>query len=331
MPAARESKPASVSERPGRGLIRLDLSTGDPTATSCLAKVTSRREVASHRLVDAALPGLSPRFFQAVPLGDGDPARQHYLLLMEDCGAHAPITTLTALVSGQLRRHVCQTSVKAAIRHLASVHRHFETRIGELEMLGIPPVSIGHAPDAREFARTIDLAIDLSGRDRCSESLVARCAAVSAEMSDFFARLQNKARHTLVHGDFHFDNILVRKADELIIVDWGAAATANPCWDLVFCELGELAAYLHAAYRQARQYRVQFLEDHRAAVAVRMFVLLRAAAALPGRQQTALRPAVDVIVRNLARVTSRPYQGGIGFSNGARMHAPAQEPIAAGV
>jgi hypothetical protein len=251
MPAALESKPASVSERDSRGIIRLNLPTGDTTATSCLAKVTSWREVVAHRLVDAALPGLSPRFFQGVPLGDGAPALQRYLLLMEDCGANAPVTTLTALFFGQRVRSACQTSLTAAIRRLAAVHRHFEICTGELEMLGIPPVSMGRVPDAREVASTINRAIDLSESSCRNESLVTRCAAVAAEMSDFFTRLQNKARHSLVHGDFHFDNILVREPDELIIVDWGAAATANPCW--AWCFVG--SASLRSIFTQTTDRR----------------------------------------------------------------------------
>jgi hypothetical protein len=99
---------------------------------------------------------------------------------------------------------------------------------------------------------------------------------------------------------------------------------------LVFCGLGELTIYLHADHRQARRCRLEFLEDHRAAVAIRMFFLLRTAVALQGRQQAALQPAIDVTVRNLARAVSSPYLGGIGFSNGARIRALALKPIAAG-
>jgi hypothetical protein len=180
MPASLESRPASASERDSRGIIRLDLSNGDTTATSCLAKVTSWREVVAHRLVDAALPGLCPRFFQGVPLGDGAPALQRYLLLMEDCGANAPVTTLTGLFSGRRGRRACQMSLTAAIRRLAAVHRHFETCTSELEMLGIPPVSMGRVPDAREVASTINRAIDLSESSCRNENLVTRCAAVAA-------------------------------------------------------------------------------------------------------------------------------------------------------
>jgi aminoglycoside phosphotransferase (APT) family kinase protein len=132
-------------------------------------------------------------------------------------------------------------------------------------------------------------------------------------MSDFFNRMQNKETHTLVHGDLHFDNILVNETDRPIIVDWGAAGTANPCWDLVFFGPGELAIYLHARRTHGRRRRLDFLEDHRAAVAVRMFDLLRAAMNLKGQRPSEVRSAVDAIIRNLARVAQRPYRGGIGF------------------
>jgi aminoglycoside phosphotransferase (APT) family kinase protein len=140
-------------------------------------------------------------------------------------------------------------------------------------------------------------------------------------MSDFFARMQNKERHTLVHGDFHFDNILVRQPDGPIVVDWGAAALANPCWDLVFCGFDELATYLHATGTRAHR-RKDFLEDHRAAVAVRMLGLLQAALALQQQRPAAPRSAIPVIIRNFARAASRPYRAGTGFG----MARPTRRP-----
>jgi hypothetical protein len=98
MPSGLANKRASVSERAGtatgHGIVRLDISTRAAAPASCVAKVTSLREVAAHRLVDAALPRLTPKFFQAVSLGDENPARERYLLLMEDCGAKAPVSRL---------------------------------------------------------------------------------------------------------------------------------------------------------------------------------------------------------------------------------------------
>ena len=236
----------------GRGITKFDLSIDDAAAASCVAKVTSLREVAAHRLVDAALPRLTPKFFQALSLGDENPARERYLLLMEDCGAKAPVTTLTALFSGPHGRRGAQKHLKAAIQQLAAVHRRFETCAAELERRGIDPALTGRVPDAQEVGSIIERGLHLAGSNSRDEILGARCAVVSHQMSDFFGRMQNKERHTLVHGDFHFDNVLVREPDGPIVVDWGAAALANPCWDLVFCGLGELRTYLYATRRYAR-------------------------------------------------------------------------------
>jgi hypothetical protein len=296
----------------GHGIARLDITSRVAATATCIAKVTSFREVAAHRLVDAALPRLAPKFFQAVALGEDDPANERYLLLMEDCGAKAPITTLTALFSGSRTRGGAQQHLKVALLRLAAVHRRFARCAAELERRGIGPALTGRVPDAHEVASIIERALHLCGRSRRDVHLGARCTAISHQMSDFFARMRDNERHTLVHGDFHFDNILVREPDGPIIADWGAAATANPCWDLVFCGLSELSNYFSATRAHAR-HRQDFLEDHRAAVAVRMLGLLQVAIGLQRHRPAEVRSAVPVIVRNLARAASRPYRGGIGF------------------
>jgi hypothetical protein len=308
----RASVPARAEAGTSAGIVRLGISTRAAAAPICIAKVTSLREVAAHRLVDAALPRLAPKFLQAVALGDDDPARECYLLFMEDCGARAPVTTLTALFSGPHARRGASMHLKNAIRQLAAVHRRFETCAAKLERRGIGPALSGRIPDAQEVASIIERAFHLAGRSSRDESLGLRCARVSHQMSDFFARMQNKERHTLVHGDFHFDNILVREPGGPIIVDWGAAATANPCWDLVFCGLSELSNYLSATRTHGCR-RQDFFEDHRAAVAVRMLGLLQAALALQRHRPAEVRLAVPVIIRNFARAASRPYRGGTGF------------------
>jgi len=296
----------------GPGLAKLDLAIGDASWASCIVKLTSLREVTAHRLVDGALPRTAPKFLQAVPLGDGDPRDEHHLLVMEDCGAKQPAATLTALLAGQHRRGA-RTYLNAAIQQVAGLHRRFEMCAAELEGRGIGPAVTGRVPDAHEVASVIERALRLSACRGRDGDLGAQCIAVSAEMSDFFSRMQNKERHTLVHGDFHFDNILVTETDQLIMVDWEAAATANPCWDLVFFGPGELATYLYTTGMRARRDREDFLEDHRAAVAVRMFDLLQAAIKLKRHRPSEVRAAVDAIIRNLARVAQRPYRGGIGF------------------
>jgi Phosphotransferase enzyme family len=316
MPSGLANKRASVSEQAemgtGHGIVRLDISSRAAATASCIAKVTSLREVAAHRLVDAALPRLAPKFFQAVALGDDDPARERYLLLMEDCNAKAPVRTLRELLSGRRTRRGAQMHLIAAIRQLAVLHRRFETCTAELERRGIGPALTGRVPGAQEVTSIIERALHLSRRSSRDKSLGAQCAVVSQQMSDFFARMQNKERHTLVHGDFHFDNILVREPEGPIVVDWGAAATANPCWDLVFCGLGELRTYLRATRTHARRQQ-DFLEDHRAAVAVRMLGLLQAALVLQRHRAAEVRLAVPIIIRNFARAASRPYRGGTGF------------------
>ena len=294
------------------GVARLDLAIGDASSASCIVKLTSLPEVTAHRLVDAALPRMAPKFLQAVPLSDGDPRHARYLLVMEDCCAKQPATTLTALLARRHRRGT-QTYLNAAIQQVAALHRRFETCAAELERRGIGPAVTSRVPDAHEVASVIERALRLSACGGGDEDLGAQCAAISQGMSDFFSRMRNKERHTLVHGDLHFDNILVTETDRLIMVDWGAVATANPCWDLVFFGPDELATYLYATGMRARRYREDFLEDHRAAVAVRMFDLLQAAMNLKRHRPSEVRSAVDVIIRNLARVAQRPYRGGIGF------------------
>jgi hypothetical protein len=147
----------------GPGMARLDLSIGDASSASCIVKLTSLPEVTAHRLVDAALPRMAPKFFQAVPLGDGDPRHASYLLVMEDCGAKQPATTLTALLAGRHRRGT-QTYLNAAIQQVAALHCRFETCVEGLEKRGIRPAVTSRMPDAHEVANVIERALRLSAR-----------------------------------------------------------------------------------------------------------------------------------------------------------------------
>ena len=235
-------------------------------------------------MVDAALPGIAPKFLQAVPLCEDDPAGGDYLLLMEDCcpGRRATLTRLSR--PGPQSRgpgFICNACCKPSRRCTGG-----SGLVGRIDAARNPPgaerARAGAGPDpGYRRARHPPVAPRLRFKRTVARAL--------PEPRRPHARLrrplepQQPAR--LVHGDFHFDNVVIGRQGRPVLADWGAAAIANPCWDLAFCGPAEVAVYCAAIRTGAGPQPRYCGEDHRAAVAVRMLLLAGAALAVTQEPQ----------------------------------------------
>ena len=281
---------------------------------SCFLKITSQRETAALAMVDAALPGIAPKFLQAVPLCEDDPAGGDYLLLMEDCcpGRRA---TLTRLFTARTAKPRAGLYLQRVLQALAALHWRFRDLSAALTRQGIPLALSGPEPAPDQTRDIVERAIRLLPPDcGSSEQLRERCLSLAGRMRGFVDRLNRSNRHTLVHGDFHFDNVVIGRQGRPVLADWGAAAIANPCWDLAFCGPAEVAVYCAAIRTGAGPQPRYCGEDHRAAVAVRMLLLAGAALAVTQEpQRRRLGTALPVIMANFAKAADPEFRGGIGF------------------
>jgi hypothetical protein len=107
------------------------------------------------------------------------------------------------------------------------------------------------------------------------ESRIEEIGRIGAHFDEHAGRCASPESLTLIHGDFHPGNILCNPAGAIRIIDWAAAGTGPPEWDLVMCGAPEVARYLDA--RGGCGFSAERL---RSAVIVRMFEFLRAAVGL---------------------------------------------------
>ena len=159
---------------------------------------------------------------------------------------------------------------RAAAR-LARVHSHFDGALSRLPK----PKSLAHGlseaiPDIPGLLR---LMVAVAGIP-LEERLIEEIRQIGDHVEEHLARCSAAESLTLIHGDFHTGNILCDAGGAVRIIDWAAAATGPPEWDLVMCGEPQVAEYLEARGWSGSD---TFAARLRSVVVVRMFEFIRAA------------------------------------------------------
>lgn len=189
-----------------------------------------------------------------LPGTEGGPAG----ILMEDWAGQAPRSVAEQLA---IYGH--------AAARLARVHGHFA---GALASLPKPrQLAYGLSQAVPEIPGLLRVMVAVAGIP-LEESRIEEIGRIGAHFDEHAARCVSAESLTLIHGDFHPGNILCDRAGAVRIIDWAAAGTGPPEWDLVMCGAPEVARYL-----DARGGSGVSAERLRSAVIVRMFEFLRAA------------------------------------------------------
>ena len=140
----------------------------------------------------------------------------------------------------------------AAIRALARIHIGSVGRAAELVECGCPKRALEALPDELDplLLETLPLCASL---DSAVPDEVVR--AVHARREGLFADAALLAASgvpaTLVHGDFHADNVIISSHDASpVIIDWTDGALSHPFFDLLIFLRGRAAKRV-AAHREA--------------------------------------------------------------------------------
>jgi len=286
----------------------------DESSPGLTAKRMSGRELRTLMLVDQRLPGLTARLSTAAPMGTGsDPDdADDWLVVMERRGGD----TLTRRLDG--RASSDRDVLDRTLERLALLHQTFLGCGEDLARLGLRPAPIlSKPPPGRSEIDEVLAACAQFSRWPLGEELAAASGTLERDWRFYVDRLADSRRHTLAHGDLHFDNVVVDARGLPAIIDWGCALIAHPCWDLVFCGPRELSVY-RARTAVAGGDVEAFLTDLLAALAVRMFELLAAACdcVRGGVEPDGVGPAARVLLSNLCLVNRSPFRGGLGFARG---------------
>jgi hypothetical protein len=278
-----------------------------------IAKFVSDRELNTIALIGRKLPRLVPAVQQVIRGGDGlFGAQSESWLFMTDCAEGGG--SLTEVLT--LRQGCSQTALKQTLLNLAKIHVFFRNSVEVLRGIGLsPPALLLRDAPSRAVVRDV-LSDAAQSAGLYSNDLVWKLSKVVNQRWDNYSdRLRVPLSHTLVHGDFHFDNIVISNGWPTI-VDWGSAAIANPCWDLIFCGPQELQSYWCCDGAIGECGEEAFYQDLAAAVCLRVFELLELAVGDLGclDRIDLIRPALGVCLRNLCKLLDNPFRGGVGFS-----------------
>ena len=140
----------------------------------------------------------------------------------------------------------------SAIRTLARIQIDSVGRAAELVECGCPTRDLETVPDELDalLAETIPLC---AGRDAAVSDEVARAvhARRGGLVEDATLLAASGLPTTLVHGDFHADNVIISAHDAApVIIDWTDGARSHPFFDLLIFLRGRAAKRV-AAHRDA--------------------------------------------------------------------------------
>ncbi len=149
-------------------------------------------------------------------------------------GATAPVIAIEAIegwmlmddLRGSVVRETKQTaSLGLGLRALVAIQRELATDLDPFRAVGCP---------TRPLSRLAsDLAAALGDPEVPSGRSAARVDELVARVSEAAERVEALGMPTsIVHGDFHVGNVVVRD-DHAIVFDWSDAAIGNPVVDLV--------------------------------------------------------------------------------------------------
>jgi len=235
-----------------RGWIRDDADRARPV----VFKRVTHKEFVAHRLIQAETPDVVPVIDGAWPCSsaDGD-----WILAIRDLAAGNPrrVTNGRELLG-------------VALRPLATVHVRFAGRSGELRRLGLSEPAAFLEP----FVAVADELRRVSAREQWHLPIVEldEYAELETAIGDKRRVLAVEREWTLVHNDFHLDNIFAAHGGTAKILDWESVCLQVPAWDLVACPADVVCDYLECSGAAVNP---TFARQLQAAVLVRMQWLLR--------------------------------------------------------
>jgi hypothetical protein len=272
--------------------LRLTL-VGDIDSLRLVVKRVSRIEYQTHSLLFRELPHLVPGLLATGKIKEND-----WLLVMEDSSTSEaePVMDLTAM--------------RSALRALAEVHCQFSNRKHRLRAAGLSTAGNNAREVGDQLGTVLDLLMTVKSlfdialdEDRLR---IAREVALTLDLET--VPLLKPSNQTLVHGDFHFENILRAPTTGVRLTDWGSAAIQVPGWDLVMCSENEVEYYLSCTSRPDGFYRCL-----RAAVLYRMAEFIVTGTGLLFTSMERIADTISVCIERLVQTAAATeFRGGQG-------------------
>jgi phosphotransferase family enzyme len=300
-------------------LFRLRFNQPNGSPRSFVVKTVKAHEYAIHRLLSTQVSGATPRVFGGGRVGAD--LTTEWLLVMEDFALGplvwiAPDEPLPSSKPAPAASALLLSSFQEALRLLAIIHARFLDRRSELETCGVRPVHIDPVALSESVPATcslLTLCKTLLGLP-LEAPMITEIKRIGVHLALMLKPLQMDACWTLVHGDFHFGNLLRDSSGNIRIADWGSAAIQSPAWDLVLCSETEVAYYVEVMGRCAHICRnePEFFSQLRAAVIYRMYVFIQSAivSVLNGRSPW-MAPALPICMQRFIEVASSGcFRGG---------------------
>lgn len=264
---------------------------GKADSLNLVVKRVSQTEFTTHALLSQEVPHLVPRLHAAVEIKAND-----WLLFMEDLSVPGPEAAMDL------------TGMRSALRSLAEVHSRFANSRNRLRAAGLSTIGVNAPEVGRRLRQALDVLIAIGPLFDLTAERTRIAGEVALSLRSETIRLIKEPRHTLVHGDFHFGNVLRLSRTEVRISDWGCAAMQVPAWDLIMCSEDEVSYYLDHSKRGDG-----FFQDLRAAVLYRMAEFIIAGTRLlfasPVRIADTLPLCID---RLIEAATAMEFRGGRG-------------------
>jgi hypothetical protein len=238
-----------------RELPRIWIHDHDGRVLPVLLKPVTAKELTIHRVIQAELPDALPDVCETWPWPAED---GRYVIALGDLSAD---WRQRLLCGGEL--------LEAGLRTLAAVHARFAGRSDELRAAGVgePPALV------EPFQMVADSLVSANSSESWN---------IAAADLDEYARIEPSIEEerdilvvepmwTLVHNDFHLENIFAAQGEPARILDWESACLQLPAWDLVACPADAVHQYLGYATAEADP---DFARRLQAAALVRMQWLL---------------------------------------------------------
>ena len=192
-----------------------------------MLKHVTPNELVVHRLIARELPNAVPPLDRVWPSPMND---NEYLIAIRDLADDRQ-----PMLGGE-------ELLRAGLRTLAAVHDRFARRASQLRVAGVtePPSLI------EPFQLVGESLMCVNDRDNLGISIEDLDNYVTLEpaIADERSLLADEWEWTLVHNDFHLENIFAVHGRAALILDWESACLQVPAWDLVACSREAVAEYL---------------------------------------------------------------------------------------
>jgi hypothetical protein len=277
-------------------VLRLRM-TGSVDTLCLVVKRVSRLEYETHALLSRELPHVVPHLYVGAP----SRAQQDWIVVMQH---HRPTCSRAS-------RSIDRTTVQQVLRALAEIHQTYAHSVDRLRLLGLTNAGASAGDLGERLAAALDVLPTLCHLLHISigADILHRAREAIETLKYHTAAQSGNSRPTLVHGDFHFDNILKAGDASVRITDWGCAAIQSPAWDLVLCSEREIDVYLSAGAVQPPG----FYESLRTAVLSRMAEFVVVASGMLLRGVTQVGDTLPLSLERLVEAATAPeFRGGRG-------------------